>query len=256
MIIDLCGDNLAGAIERGGSCAIVLARLLGLCLTAPALAIPEIDWRFRLALTAVLGTVVVPMIEPSVMPPPNWSGVALLITVEALVGAALGWSAALVIAGARQGGELVAAHAGLTTATLLDPETGEEHTPLGQLFGWIALAVFLALDGPLVLIRALVESYTAIPAGRLAAEPELSALAFAPIGRALELALKLAAPPALALIIASIVLGLLSRAAPSLPFVALTPPIRIALGIFVVAFGLASLAMTMSYAWDIQYFAP
>ncbi len=142
------------------------------------------------------------------------------------------------------------------TATLLDPETGEEHTALGRLFGWIALAVFLALDGPLVLIRTLAESYKAIPAGRLAAEPELSALAFAPIGKALELALKLAAPSALALVIASIVLGLLSRAASSLPFVTLTPPIRIALGIVVVVFGLATLAITLSNAWDNQYLAP
>jgi flagellar biosynthesis protein FliR len=255
-MFDLGDDNLANVLICSLSCAVVMARVLGLCLTAPALAIPELDWRFRLGATAVVGAVLVPVIEPSVEPPLNFSGTALLLTVEALVGGALGWSAALVIAGARQGGEIVAAHAGLSTATLVDPETGEEHTPLGRLFGWLALAVFLALDGPLMLIRALAESYKAIPAGRLAEVPELSALAFAPIGRALELALKVAAPPALALVIATIVLGLLSRAAPSLPFIALTPPIRIALGIVVVALGLAALATTLSNVWGNLYFVP
>jgi flagellar biosynthesis protein FliR len=256
MIFDLGGDNVANALVRSLSCAVVMARVLGLCLTAPALAIPELDWRFRLGVTAAVGAALVPVIEPRVAAPLNFSSAALLLTVEVLVGAALGWSAALVIAGARQGGELVAAHAGLTTATLLDPETGEEHTSLGRLFGWIALAVFLALNGPLALVRVLAESYEAIPAGRLAGVAEVSALAFAPIGRALELVLKVAAPPALALVIASIVLGLLSRAAPSLPFVALTPPIRIALGIVVVVFGLATLAMTLSNDWRNLYFVP
>ncbi len=50
---------------------------------------------------------------------------------EVLTGGVLGWSAALIVAGARLAGELVAAQAGLSTATLLDPETGEEMTVLG-----------------------------------------------------------------------------------------------------------------------------
>ena len=97
---------------------------------------------------------------------------------------------------------------------------------LGRLYGWIALAVFLALDGPLVLVRALVESYQAIPAGRLLISQETAELAFGQVGRALELSLRAAAPPALALTLAGVVLGWLSRAAPSLPFVALALPIR------------------------------
>ena len=83
----------------------------------------------------------------------GWSGTAQALLLEVLTGGVLGWSAALIVAGARLAGELVAAQAGLSTATLIDPETGEELTPLGRLYGWIALAVFLALDGPLVLVR-------------------------------------------------------------------------------------------------------
>ena len=119
---------------------------------------------------------------------------------------------------------------GLSTASLFDPETGEETTVLGRLYGWIALAVFLALDGPLILIRALIESYRAVPAGRLLISQETAELAFGQVGRALELSLRVAAPPALALTLAGIVLGWLSRAAPSLPFVALALPIRSVFG--------------------------
>ena len=166
------------------------------------------------------------------------------------MGGMLGWSAALIIAGARLGGELVAAQAGLSTASLFDPDTGEESTVLGRLYGWIALAVFLALDGPLILIRALVESYGAVPAGRLLISQQTADLAFAQVGRALELSLRAAAPAALALTLAGIVLGWLSRAAPSLPFVALALPIRSVLGVVLVIISLATLAATLASAWD------
>ncbi len=148
MTTDIGADALGAVLARAGVWALVGARVSGFCLTAPALAIPELDWRFRLGLMAALGIVLVPVIEPMIVPPADWSSAALTLTLETLIGCVLGWSAALIVAAARQGGELVAAHAGLSTATLFDPETGEEQTPLGRLFGWIALAVFLRLTVP------------------------------------------------------------------------------------------------------------
>ena len=170
------------------------------------------------------------MLEPLIAPLADLPSAGWGLLLEVLTGGILGWSAALMIAGARLGGELVAAQAGLSTASLFDPETGEETTVLGRLYGWIALAVFLALDGPLILVRALVESYQAVPAGRLLISRETAELAFGQVGRALELSLRAAAPPALALTLAGVVLGWLSRAAPSLPFVALALPIRMRSG--------------------------
>ena len=58
----------------------------------------------------------------------RWGGPCL---VEVLVGAALGWSAALIVAGARQAGEVVGRQAGLSAAALFDPEAGDELTPAG-----------------------------------------------------------------------------------------------------------------------------
>ena len=84
---------------------------------------------------------------------------------------------------------MIAAPAGLSTAALFDPETGEETTVLGRLYGWMALAVFLALDGPLILVASLVESYQAIPAGGIKIAEATLELAFAQVGRALAVSL-------------------------------------------------------------------
>lgn len=249
MALDIGGESWAWVLGHAGVWALVLARILGLCLTAPALAVPELDWRFRLGLAGILGAVLVPVLAPMIVLPVGLPGIAQAVLLEVLTGGFLGWSAALVVAGARLAGELVSAQAGLATATLFDRETSEEATPLGKLYGWIALVVFLVLDGPLVLVRALVESYDAVPAGRLLISDETASLAFTQVGRALELALQAAAPAALALTLTGIVLSWLSRAAPSLPFVALALPIRSLLGIVLVLLSLATLAVTLSGAW-------
>jgi flagellar biosynthesis protein FliR len=229
---------------------LVLLRVLGLCLTAPGLAIPELDWRFRIGLAVVLGLVLVPVLEPRIVAPPGWQNVALAALLELLTGAVLGYLAATVVAGARMAGELVAAQAGLSTSTLLDPETGDELGPLGRLYGWIAVVAFLGLGGPLILIKALVESYEAVPAGGLLISAETATMAFAQVGRALELALRAAAPVALALALSGIIMGWLSRTASSLPFVALALPIRTLVGVVLLMLSLATLYVALSGVWE------
>ena len=91
--------------------------------------------------------------------------------VEFVVGGAIGWTAGLIIAGARQAGEVVGAQAGLSAAALFDPEAGDELTPLGHLYGLIATGVFIALDGPLKLTRTLISRYDSLPVGALGLDP-------------------------------------------------------------------------------------
>ena len=154
MVLDTSTETWTWALAHAGVWGLVLSRVLGLCLTAPVLAVPELEWRIRLGLAGLLSAVLLPVVEPAIIAPVGWTNAAGAVASEVLTGGVLGWSAALIIAGARLGGELVAAQAGLSTAALLDPETGEAQTPLGRLYGWIALAVFLALRGPLELVRA------------------------------------------------------------------------------------------------------
>jgi flagellar biosynthesis protein FliR len=171
------------------------------------------------------------------------------MTSEWLVGALLGWSAGLIVAAARQAGELVAAQAGLSASALFDPETGLELSPLGQLYGLIALGVFLALHGPLVMAGALVESFQAMPAGTWLLDDHSAAEAFAQVGAALALALRAAAPVGVALAVAGVALGWIARLAPAVPVLSMSLPVRSLLGILLVLFGLATLAASLAQAW-------
>jgi flagellar biosynthesis protein FliR len=228
---------------------LVTARAAGVCFTAPVLAAPGLDVRFRLALAVLLGAWLAPVATPLVESPAAGRSMAWLVLNEALVGGLIGWSASLIVAAARQAGDLVAAQSGMSTSTLFDPETGEELSALGHLYGLIALATFLAVDGPLVMAEAMIESFRAIPAGRPVFERASAVRLFGQAADALALALRAAAPPALALAAAGVALGWLGRLAPSVPLMTLSLPIRATLGVVLVSAGLAVLIACLANAW-------
>lgn len=250
MDLDPTQFDAAWLAAQAGAWAPALARVVGLCLTGPTTAIPGVDVRVRALLALALGVVIAPVVGPTRMAP---AGVMLflgLLLSELLVGASLGWSAGLIVAAARQAGELVGAQAGLSASALFDPETGLELTPLGQLYGLIAVGVFLAMNGPLVMTAALVESYQAIPAGTwLLDEPTISQM-FIQVGSALALSLQVAAPAAVALALTGVALGWIGRLAPAVPVLAMSLPVRSLLGIALVFLGLATLAATLAQAWS------
>jgi flagellar biosynthetic protein FliR len=239
----------SGLIAHPAVLCLVFARTLGVCATAPLTVIPGMSWRFRLALAVALVVLLAPVVEPRIVVAPEASSLVWLAVMEVLVGGVLGWSAAMIVAGARQAGEIVAAQAGLSAAALLDTDTGEDLTALGHLYGLIALAVFLSLDGPLVMVGSLVESYRSVPAGGLSLSQETVSQAFAQVGDALALALRAAAPPAIGLAIAGVIMGWTGRLAPALPVLTLSLPVRSALGIALVFLCLGVLAATLSHAW-------
>jgi len=242
-------EAIARLAVRGGPWLLVLARTLGLSWTAPALATPGLGGRARLVLAASLALVIAPVVASDLVAPATPPALALACLVEVAIGAGLGYSGALVIAGARQAGEVVGGQSGLSPAALFDPEAGDGLTPLGHLYGLVALGVFLALDGPTQLVLALAESYRVVPAGGALVPAEAASWAFGRVGQALALALRASAPPALALTLAGLALGLLGRAAPSLQLVSLSLPARTLIGLALAALGLVTLAATLGAAW-------
>jgi flagellar biosynthesis protein FliR len=245
-------DAMTWLVGQGGLWALVLARVSGLCWSAPVLATPGLGVRARLILSATLTALIAPVIGREAASPTSLWALGIACLFEVVIGAGLGWSASLVIAGARQAGEVVGSQAGLSPAALFDPEIGDGLTPLGHLYGLVALGIFLALDGPTQLVLALAESYRVVPpvGSSWDTSPEVASWAFEQVARALALALRASAPPALALTLAGLALGLLGRASPSLQLVSLSLPARTLIGLALAALGLVTLAGTLAAAWQ------
>lgn len=245
----LLGESLGSWI---GPAVLVVARCGGIAATAPAWATPGVGWRFRLGLTGVLALVLTPVVSGNVpsdlTATPGLAGRTLLA--EAAVGVVLGMTLGLVVAGARQAGDLAGVQAGLATASLYDPEAGEGLTPLGHLYGLVAMGTFLALGGPIRLVGVLVESYRAIPVGGVSLSDETVGSCFARVGWGLALCLRAASPVAVALIVAGVALGLAGKLAGGLGLSSLTWPVRSAIGVFLAMLSLAAVAGLFADAWQ------
>jgi flagellar biosynthetic protein FliR len=241
--------SLADLLNPTATAALLLwTRITAALLVAPGWNHPFLGPRIRFLCSLLLTFLLFPLLHAYLDPEPEVPSFLAQLIHEAAAGLTLGCSVALIIQAARASGELMALHAGLAPASLLDPETaaGSDSTPLGQLHALIATLVFLSLDGPLRIIQSLARSYLKHdehppPASDPIVPPILSTLLDS-ITHCLGLAIQAAAPVALALLITSFALALLARVAPNMQTLALNHTVRMLMGVILTALFLGSAA--------------
>ncbi len=212
---------------------------IGACLmVAPAFGARFVPPRLRIALAGALTL----LIAPTITTP---TGVAMLsvqgliITLQqVLIGVAAGFVLQLVFDSLAMGGQLLANSMGLSFAFNVDPQHGASTPVVGQLYMLIVMLTFLALDGHIALLDALLTGFKTLP---VSAHGISAASAWSVVewGRYLfEGALAVALPGMTALLIVNLGFGVMSRAAPSLNMFAVGFPITLVFGLAIVLFGL------------------
>jgi len=156
------------------------------------------------------------------------------LTVAAVAELIVGFSFAfgfIVAFGATQlAGRALDIEIGFGAASVLNPTTQVAAPLLGSVFGMVAVAVFLAMGGHLVLLKALAASVTAMPPGQFAialdgaAVLEHSAATFA-------FALAFAGPVMLLFLLSDLTMAVLARSMPQLNVFVLGFAVKIVLGL-------------------------
>ncbi|MCL1889357.1 MAG: flagellar biosynthetic protein FliR [Desulfovibrionaceae bacterium] len=158
--------------------------------------------------------------------------ILLLLLGELILGLGMGLMAQFVFAGAQLGGQVIGFQMGFSMITMMDPASNQQLVITSFLLQTVALSLFLLLDGHLLLIQALVNSFTLVePGGLLIKEHtlqdmiRLSASMFV-------LALKIAGPILACLFMVELALALMARVAPQMHLMVLGFPIKIGVGFF------------------------
>jgi flagellar biosynthetic protein FliR len=207
-----------------------LARILALLAAAPPFNNAALSTRVRLSLGLAIAIAITPAL-PTITPLEPNSGIGLLILAQQLlIGFAMGFSMRLVFSAIDMAGNVIATQMGLGFATLYDPQNTAQTPVVSEFLGVLALLVFMAINGHLMLIATLTQSFTAIPIS-VAALSSATWLNLAHSGFVVfSSGLLLALPILIALLITNIALGVLSRAAPQLNLFAVGFPVTLALG--------------------------
>lgn len=215
---------------------LIAALLLSLRFAAatvltPVLGPTQIPALAKVILALALGSLLAAAL-PMTQTLPNVSIVQLVVAAlgELIIGFSFAFGFMVAFGATQLAGRALDIQIGFGAASVLNPTTQVAAPLLGSVFGMVAVAVFLALDGHLVLLKALAASVAAMPPGQFAlvmdgaAVIEHSAATFA-------FALAFAGPVMLLLLLSDLTMAVLSRSMPQLNVFVLGFAVKIVLGL-------------------------
>ncbi|NWK97116.1 flagellar biosynthetic protein FliR [Sphingobium lactosutens] len=218
-------------------------------IAAPIFGAPAVPLQLRLILALALGlaalnSVTIQLPQDGVA---SFEGV-MLVMGEILAGLAMGFAVQIGYAAAFVAGETIGNAMGLNFAAMVDPSSGQSTQVLGQFLSILATFLLLGMDGHLLLASFVVQSYTAIPpgAGILSNDTIWRLIEFG--GSLMGMGVTVALPVAFALVLVQIVMGMLSRAAPSLNLFAVGMPVAMMAGLILLAVAAPIMAEGMTAA--------
>lgn len=191
-------------------------RIAALIAASPVFGHTALPARVKIGLAAFVTLIVAPAL-PAMPQATVFSAAGVwIMAMQLLIGAALGITMQLVFAAVEMAGTLVGLQMGLGFATFFDPSSNASAQVISSFLNMIAVLAFLAFNGHLQMIAALIDSFQSVPiAAAMYGPPGMRTLV--EWGGAIFTAgLLLSLPVVIALLVANLSLGILNRAAPQI----------------------------------------
>ena len=221
-----------------------LVRLLALISSAPILGDKQIPVRVKIGLSALLAIIIAPTLAPMPAFPVGSAQGLLLIVQQIIIGAAMGLTMRMIFTAVEMAGEFAGLQMGLGFASFYDPQNSSYAPVIAQWLGVIASLAFLSMNGHLMIISLVAESFHTLPVGHMMTNQ--SYYAIVQWGTSIfAYGVQISLPLLGALLITNLALGILTRAAQQLNLFAIGFPITLAVGFFALSFSLPYLAPIM-----------
>jgi flagellar biosynthetic protein FliR len=196
---------------------LVLGRVGGLIMTAPIFGTQAAPMRFRAMLAVSISLLISPLLAMN--PPSDMTNLmvyAKYIGNEMLVGVLLGFGVTLLLSGIQVTGQIVSQLSGTALADVFDPNTESTVSVFSQLFYFLTLAMFALLGGHRLVMDALLDTYTWLPPGGASLGNTYVEVLTSLLSQSFLLGIRAAAPAMTALLLATLVLGLVGRTMPQI----------------------------------------
>ncbi len=194
-------------------------RISAMMMTAPIYSAKSVPIRFRVASGFVVTLLIVPVLPP--FPLVDFiSGEALLIAIhQVIIGAIMGFALQLAFNLFVMSGHILAMQAGLGFSMMNSPQDGIQVTVVGQLYLMLATFLYLAMDGHLILMRELVNSFTILPISTSGISTTGYWMLVSWGSQMFQSAVMMVLPAITALLMVNVSFGVMSKASPQLnPF--------------------------------------
>ena len=196
---------------------LVLSRIGGLLMTAPVFGSAEVPIRIRGLLAFALALLIAPMQTMKLASEPHTLvDFGLLVAGESLIGLTIGVGITMLFSGVQVAGQVVSQMSGLQMADVYNPGFDANVPIFSQLLYYVALGVFVIIDGHRRVMGAVLDTFAWLPPGGSGMPASITETLTTLIAQSFLLGIKAAAPAMAALLLATLVLGLVSRTLPQL----------------------------------------
>jgi flagellar biosynthetic protein FliR len=217
---------------------LVVFRLAGMMLYAPLFGSARIPKRVRVMLVLVLAAAFAQGVKtPASLPDTSW-GLALGIGGEMAFGLAMGMVMSFVFVAVQWAGEIVSQQMGFSLGGVIDPQYGGQSSVMGDLYFLFTLVIFLLIGGHRAMIRGVRASFDTLPLLSLGVNQDLLKTLLDLLFAATVLAVQLAAPILVTLLVVDLVLGLIGRTMPQMNVMSAALSVRAGMGLLIVWLGL------------------
>lgn len=207
-----------------------LVRVAALLSSAPVIGTRAVPARIRVLLAVCVTAVLVPVLPPAPVIEPVSAAGALVTMQQVMIGLVMGLSLRLIFTVVEFAGQVLGQQMGLGFAAMVDPQSGAQVPVVGQFYVMLATLLFLSVNGHLLALHALAESFHTLPVGVTGVSQQGLGALLRWGGELFLQATVIALPTITALLIVNLGYGVLSRTAPQLHIFAVGIPITVIAG--------------------------
>lgn len=222
--------------------AMLFIRVSGLVITAPVLSSMAIPSRLKAAFVLVLTLMLFPVVQPHMPQALTLDVLVVAALGELMIGFVMGLALGMVFVGAQLVGVVIGQQAGISLGRVFNPMMEAQGSIFGQLYSLVTLDIYLAIGGHRAMISAFLDTFELFPPGtvRFSASLPMLDLIEGLLLSAYTFGMQLAAPALIALFIASLVMGFISRTIPQINILSIGFAIRVSIALLVASVSLST----------------
>jgi flagellar biosynthetic protein FliR len=220
---------------------LVFLRVTSMLYVFPVFSAPQIPTMVRLGLGTIISFLLyrtVPVVHLS-------NGIydlAIAGASQLVLGMIVGFIASLVFTGIQFAGELIDLQIGFAIANVINPQTQQNVTIVGEFQLAIATLVFLATDSHHFLIQGIAGSFSLVPLPYITLDPSLAGNVMLFFTQAFLIVFRIAAPVVAALFLTNVALAFMARVAPQMNVFVIGLPIQVGVGLIMMAISIPLMA--------------
>ncbi|MBI5682711.1 MAG: flagellar biosynthetic protein FliR [Deltaproteobacteria bacterium] len=240
--------------EQLGTFFFVFIRVIAIFSAIPFLGSKIVPVKVKIGLSLLIGIILTPVLGVHALLPESIAGLAIGIMREALIGIAIGFMVKLVFSSMEIAGQVAGMQMGFAVANVIDPQTSSQISVLAQVYNLIGILIFFTLNMHIIFISVIKESFAIIPPYGFSVTRGMMDGFLTMTADMCRIAVKLAAPIMVSILITNIAMGIMARTVPQLNVFVLGFPITIILGLVVLLFSMPFITSVIGRAYtDLSY---